>query len=570
MGDALLALLQFSDHDYSWLAQFFSLWVLPFAHEDLAIIVGGYIVVNKIMPVGLVVASIYGGMVASDFALYGIGAGARRLPWLTRFAVDDRVGGFAEILKRNLFGLVALCRVVPGAVFVAFIACGWSRVPLGRFTLASLAVSALYLPLMLYLVVVSGDALDDRVGVWAWPVLLALTVALGFIRWRVFTFQNAAKRAGSGAAASHAPADNVPAHRVPDRKIAMAERIPPALFYLPLIASWIRFGWRHRSLTLPTAVNPRMPTGGMWGESTSDSLLDIAVEERRWIADFAIVRRGSGPRTLYADLERVRQSLREAQLTFPLIAKPDIGWRGHGVRRIDDVSALREYLRDFPGGARLMLQRFVPHAGAAAVLYARLPGADRGRILSLTFRHGPYVIGDGHAGLRELIRKNACAHCKLEYDPSQALAREELDRVPARGEVVPIAPTASRHAGGMSRDANRYITPELEARFDAIVKSMSEFHYGRFDLRFSSVEELARGEEFSIVGITGIGAEAVDAWDPHVPLGEAYRRLIDRQRILFLIGEKNRSRGFAPIGCTDFLGHLVRRTQLVRRYPASA
>src|SRR5258708_39609819 len=84
LSDGLTALLHFSDHDYSWLAQFFSLLVLPFAHEDLAIILGGYILVNKIMPAGLVLLCIYGGMVASDFALYGIGAGARRLPWLAR------------------------------------------------------------------------------------------------------------------------------------------------------------------------------------------------------------------------------------------------------------------------------------------------------------------------------------------------------------------------------------------------------------------------------------------------------------------------------------------------------
>ena len=99
VSDALLALVQFPNHDYAWLAHFFTLLFLPFAHEDLAIILGGYIVVNKIMPLGLVVASIYGGMVASDFALYGIGAGARRLPWLTRFAVDDRVRNFAEVLQ---------------------------------------------------------------------------------------------------------------------------------------------------------------------------------------------------------------------------------------------------------------------------------------------------------------------------------------------------------------------------------------------------------------------------------------------------------------------------------------
>ena len=33
-----------------------SLLVLPFAHEDLAIILGGYIIVNDLMPVSLVAA----------------------------------------------------------------------------------------------------------------------------------------------------------------------------------------------------------------------------------------------------------------------------------------------------------------------------------------------------------------------------------------------------------------------------------------------------------------------------------------------------------------------------------
>jgi membrane protein DedA with SNARE-associated domain len=499
-------LLQISEHDYSWLAKL-SLWVLPFAHEDLAIILGGYIVVNKVMPVGLVAASIYFGMVASDFALYGIGVGARRLPWLSRYAVDGRAGRLRELLKRNLFGLVALCRFVPGVVFIAFIACGWARVPLARFTAASLVVSALYLPLMLYLVVVSGDALDNRVGAWAWPVLLAVTVALGFIRWRVFTFQNAAKQAES--AAAQAPADTIPERRL------------PILFHLPLIANWIRLGWRHRSLTLPTVVNPRLPIGGMWGGSRSQPLLDVASRERAWTADFALVRRSPGRHTLYADLERVRQALCDAQLTFPLVAKPDAGCRGPTARRIDDVAGLRDYLGEVPGGAKLMLQRFVPHAGDAALLYARLPGAERGRILALTLRH------------------------------------EE-------------APGASPRASRTIRDANRCITPQLEARFDAIAKSMSEFHYGRFDLRFSSIEKLMQGEEFSIVGIHGIGAEAIDVRDPRMPLDEACRRLIERQRILFLIGDKNRARGFVPAGCARVLAHLFRRTQFPLVHPASA
>jgi hypothetical protein len=64
-------------------------------------------------------------------------------------------------------------------------------VPLGRFTLASLIVSALYLPLMLYLVVVFGDAMDDHAGLWTWPFLLAAVAIIGFVRNRIFSLGSA-------------------------------------------------------------------------------------------------------------------------------------------------------------------------------------------------------------------------------------------------------------------------------------------------------------------------------------------------------------------------------------------
>ena len=288
--------------ELSGFAKIASLLVLPFAHEDLAIVLGGYIVVNDLMPVSLVALSIYGGMVASDFALYGIGAAARRLPWLSRYAVDERVVRFGDTLKRNIFGLVALCRVVPGVVFVAFVACGWTRVSLARFTAASLIVSAFYLPLMLYLVITFGDALDEHLGVWAWPLLLAAITASNFVRKRVFAF--AENEADSGEAALPLPQASfgMPALARADRKVAPAERIPPALFYVPLVLYWIWLGLRHRSLTLPSAANPSIFTGGMWGETKSSYFDELAADARPWIADFVLVdgrpaRRASLPRS---------------------------------------------------------------------------------------------------------------------------------------------------------------------------------------------------------------------------------------------------------------------------------
>lgn len=564
----------FAALDMPGFAKITSLLVLPFAHEDLAIILGGYIIVNDLMPVSLVAASIYGGMVASDFALYGIGAVARHVPWLSRYAVDDRVRRFGDTLKRNVFGLVAICRVVPGIVFIAFVACGWARVSLARFTAASLIVSALYLPLMLYLVIIFGDALDDRVGLWAWPMLFALIAVTNFARKRVFAFSDPAE----GESKDIAPAEScfgMPGLSRADRKVAKAERIPPGLFYLPLVLNWIRLGLRYRSLTLPTAANPKIFTGGMWGESKSSYFADVAQAQRRWIADFVVVRRNRGLESLAADVQGAERALDEAGLVFPVIAKPDIGWHGHGVCRLDNAAQLAHYVAGYPEDTTMMLQRFVAHAPEAAILYARLPGESEGRILSLTLRYSPHVVGDGSLTVRELIGSDERAQWKSGFhlggDPThRGIAPVDLDRVPARGEVVRIALIGNQRAGALYRDGRRHITAALEARFDAIARSMTEFHYGRFDIRFASVPALMRAEDFSIVEINGIGGEAIDCWDPRLPVSEVYRRLAEQQRLLFMIGQRNRARGFHPTRVGEFVASLIRQNQLIRRYPASA
>lgn len=185
MRAEFVGLQSLADWDFSFFAHLVSLLVLPFAHEDLAVILGAYLISHETLPALLVGVSIYGGIIASDLALYGLGVGARRLPWLSHYA-DHRVRRFSETLKRNIFGVVALCRVVPGLVFVAFVACGWARVPLSQFTLASLSVSALYLPLILYLAITFGDALDAQVGWLAWPLLLGALVAANAMRKHVF------------------------------------------------------------------------------------------------------------------------------------------------------------------------------------------------------------------------------------------------------------------------------------------------------------------------------------------------------------------------------------------------
>jgi membrane protein DedA with SNARE-associated domain len=561
--------------DLASLMRLVSLVALPFAHEDLAIVLGAYIVVNDLMPTGLVVASIYGGMVVSDFALYGIGAGARRLPWLRRHAVDDRVRGFGDSLRRNLFALVALCRFVPGLVFVAFVACGWTRVSLARFTVASLVVSAIYLAIMLYLVSTFGDALDDHIGLWAWPFLLAMLGAGAFARRRILTFRGAPPASAETAPPlKTAGLAGLPALADLPRRVAPAERIPPFLFRVPLMLHWIALAWRHRSLTLPCLANPALATGGLWGESKAECLRAVSGTARAMLADFVVMRRRADASTLNFDHARALRLLADAGLRFPVVAKPDIGRHGLGVRLIDGAAALKRYLATFPAGAKLIMQRYVPLAGEAAVLYARMPGQG-GRILSLTLKYFPHVVGDGASTLRELIVRDPRlrGHAALYLGQEQShlgCARAALDGVPERGELVRLALIGNRRAGALHRDATASVTPALEAKIAALADSMPDFHYGRLDLRFESIDKLCGGEDIAVLGISGVGGDAGDTWDPTLSLAEAYRRLFARQRLQFAIGARNRARGFEPMDAGEFLGRLVQQTDLIHRYPASS
>jgi hypothetical protein len=356
------------------------------------------------------------------------------------------------------------------------------------------------------------------------------------------------------------------------RLVARAERIPTGLFYLPVVLRWFRLALRYRSLTLPTAANPMIETGGFWGESKSACMDQVGEPQRRWLADLVtLVRSGGDPGD---DLACALQLMAGAGLGFPVVAKPDIGWQGYGVRLVSDAEQLRQYLADFPIGERLLLQRLVPYDGEAGVFYSRLPGEAEGRVFSLTLRYFPYVLGDGRSSLRELILRDPRAGWKARYHLGMhpehlGLGRQDLGRVPDEGELVRMAFIGSIRVGGLYRDVRQLITPALSQRFDAIARCMPEFYFGRFDIRFDSLERLQAGEGFTIIEINGAGSEAIHIWDPEVPLRTVYQELFQAQDLMFEIAARNRARGFRPVGLAAFLGVAFRQHRLIGRYPPS-
>lgn len=583
----LNGLLQLIEVDHPWTVECVALFLVPYLHEDIAILGASLMIVEHHLPASLALASLYAGMVSSDFFLFGLGALARRSPWVRRRLVRPWVERLGNWLCGHVVRMVVLARFVPGLMFPVYASCGLYRVSFPRFALTTAITAAIYLPTALFLISRFGEAVLSSLGYWSWFVAIGLFAVAAMTWLRSPSWQLLLRVSVSGAralmsrvgvvfeAADHVSHRGMPALGTLPTKVALAERIPPPLFYIPLGAQWLWLGIRNRSLSLPTLANPKIEVGGLWGESKSRYLALVGPEQRRWFADYTVVRRGRGPKARELDACRALRAAADAGLSFPLVAKPDIGWRGFGVRLIGSAEELSAYVGAFPEGETILLQQAIDHEGEAGVLYARMPGSPSGTIISLTFRYFPYVIGDGERSVRDLILADQRAAWKAGHHfgfvaEHVGATNGELDRVPADGETVRLCFIGSNRVGGLYRDARGHITPDLVRRFDAISHSIPEFYYGRYDVRFASVERFRQGEDFSIIEINGAGGESINVWDPSMPLAQVYRELFAQQRLLFEIGAKNRARGYRPAGSLALFTSQWRQHRLILHYPPSS
>ena len=343
---------------------------------------------------------------------------------------------------------------------------------------------------------------------------------------------------------------------------------PMWAFYPPVIAYAVWLMLRHRGVLLPTVANPSFPGGGFYGESKAAILALATRHAAEWVAPFVCRQRPDQPAADRAsECDSALAALAEAGLSLPVVAKPDLGCRGAGVKLVRTHADLHRYIDSFPSGAAFLLQRLVPHEGEAGIFYCRRPGQAHGRIVSITLKYFPHVTGDGRRTLRDLIladpRAGKLPHLYLQ----RHLAR--LDEVPAAGEAIRLAFAGSHSRGAIFRNGTHLVTPEMEARFDAIAQALPEFHFGRFDVRFEAFSSVQRGEGFTILEINGAGAESTHIWDRRTGLLQAWRDLLRQYRWLFEIGAANRKRGFKAMGLADFVRDYRREKSLTPRYPAT-
>lgn len=340
------------------------------------------------------------------------------------------------------------------------------------------------------------------------------------------------------------------------------ERMPKWLICIPLAVQWLWLALRYRSSTLPSAANPAITSGGLIGEGKLEYFNGMGP-----LARSATARHCAISTHCHCSGAELKQMMADAGLAFPVVAKPDLGLCGYGVRRIDNLPDLQAYLAAFPANEVVVLQAYLVLEGEAGIFYARDPDTDTGCVIGLALRYFPQVIGDGRHNVAELI--NAHARTRRLLSSPRHDCQHAGSRVPALGEVVRLATIGSTRVGGLYRDGAAWITPALTTAIDAIARDMPQFHFGRFDVRFDGLSSLAAGCGFTIMEVNGAGSEAIQAWDPDAGLLRGFALIFAKQRKLFAIGDAMRRRGVRPIGLLTLARLYRRQQQLIRGYPPS-
>ena len=351
--------------------------------------------------------------------------------------------------------------------------------------------------------------------------------------------------------------------RVADKSdCSLLERMPKWLICVPIVAQWLWLALRYGSATLPSAANPNITAGGLVGEGKLEYFKDMGPLARSVTAAHCGV---FNDRTVSESSLAV--VMNDSGLHFPVVVKPNLGLCGHGVQLVADMTALRTYLSLFPTGETAVLQRYLPQEDEAGIFYARDPTNNTGRVIGLALRYFPRVTGDGRSTVAELIAADPRAK-RIGLSPRHECL-VPLMTIPRSGEEVRLAIIGSTRVGGLYRDGAALITPQLTQAIDDVARDMPDFHFGRFDVRFESTQELAAGRGFTVMEINGAGSEAIEAWDPRTDVLQGFRMIFSKQRLLFAIGAAQRKKGIRPIGLLELARLNLRQIRLIKLYPPS-
>ncbi|MEL6369502.1 MAG: hypothetical protein AAFY84_16820 [Pseudomonadota bacterium] len=167
----------------SGFALYLSLFALPFLQEDVAVIAAATASLSGIEPVAIIFAVILAGLTASDIWKYWLGFFARRHGWAHKFAEKKGVSVAGDLVTNELGKTLYMARFVPGTRVPTYVACGFFKIPYGKFVLLVILTAFTYVSLSFALFHSVGAVAGEQAKYWLPFIAIGLIGSYAGYRW---------------------------------------------------------------------------------------------------------------------------------------------------------------------------------------------------------------------------------------------------------------------------------------------------------------------------------------------------------------------------------------------------
>ena len=282
-------------------------------------------------------------------------------------------------------------------------------------------------------------------------------------------------------------------------RLTQWEHWPTLLYYIPLAPFFLIRAIKAKHPLHYVATNPNIFYSGNGTESKYKTL--------------SLVPEKYKPKGILISKDRNKKStlnqINNLPFEYPIIAKPDIGFRGYLVKKINDQKNLINYLNQVDED--IILQEFIPYHNELGIFYHRIPGEKKGKITSVTIKKFISVTGDGKSTLSQLIQNDERAF--LYYKLFKNIHGSNMDKVYKKEDKIILTEIGNHSKGTQFINGNHLINKDLENIVNQICNEISGWYYGRLDIKYKDYDSFLKGKDFKILEVNGIISEPTHIYD---------------------------------------------------------
>ncbi len=286
-------------------------------------------------------------------------------------------------------------------------------------------------------------------------------------------------------------------------------------YYQSLVHYFIQ-AIRFRNIAYFSVCNAAIPFGGMLDDAKSD-VYDL-IGDRYLIKSFSVI---SGNELI----ELIDQN----KLRFPIVLKPNIGFKGYGVHIIKNLNQLHRCIADIDFSKEWLAQEYIDYAHEYSILYRRLPDSEVGEISSFIEKEYPYVTGDGSSSIKQLLDKYNNPFIDKESLKSDLSA--DLNYIPLIGEKYILHRIGNYSRGSKFYSLQDQIDDMLTAAMDTFYQESKGLYFFRIDCKAQSLEALRQGK-FKIMELNGLKSEPLHIYDPSSTIAGNFTIIKDHWRFI--------------------------------------